>query len=65
MSFSISFLALGLTSVVFSEFGLAFLDAKERCNARTRHGTFDTNVLEIKQDDLNLFLQTLCEGVRR
>lgn len=48
-----------------SEFGLAFLDAKERCNARTRHGTFDTNVLEIKKEDLDLFLQTLCEGVRR
>lgn len=47
-----------------SEFGLAFLDAKERCNARTRHGSFDTNVLEIKQDDLNLFLQALCEGGR-
>ena len=51
--------------VYLSEFGLAFLDAKERCNARTRHGTFDTNVLEIKKEDLELFLQTLCEGVRR
>ncbi|PAV23920.1 CDC45 [Pyrrhoderma noxium] len=26
-----------------NKFGLAFLDAKERCNAWTRHGTFDTN----------------------
>lgn len=39
---------------VNSEFGLAFLDAKERCNTRTRHGSFDTNVIEVKQEDLNL-----------
>ncbi|KAI5123336.1 hypothetical protein M0805_001761 [Coniferiporia weirii] len=56
--------ALELGDVRKNEFGLAFLDAKERCNARTRHGTFDTNVLEIKKEDLELFLQTLCEGVR-
>ena len=49
----------------FSEFGLAFLDAKERCNARTRHGTFDTSVLEINKDDLKVFLETLCEGGER
>ncbi|KAH9901089.1 CDC45-like protein [Cubamyces lactineus] len=48
-----------------NEFGLAFLDAKERCNARTRHGTFDTSVLEINKDDLKVFLQTLCEGGER
>ncbi|KAF8630370.1 hypothetical protein AX15_002934 [Amanita polypyramis BW_CC] len=45
-----------------NEFGLAFLDAKERCNARTRHGTFDTSVLEIDQADLKKFLEVLCEG---
>ena len=44
-----------------SEFGLAFLDAKERCNARTRHGTFDTSVLEINKDDLKVFLETMCD----
>lgn len=43
-----------------SQFGLAFLDAKAKCNARTRHGSFDTSVIEINQDDLNIFLQTLC-----
>ncbi|KAL5532728.1 CDC45 [Sanghuangporus sanghuang] len=57
--------ALELGDVRKNEFGLAFLDAKERCNARVRHGTFDTNVLEIKKEDLELFLQTLCEGGRR
>jgi cell division control protein 45 len=46
---------------VCSEFGLAFLDAKERCNARTRHGSFDTSVIEINKDDLQVFLETLCE----
>jgi len=45
-----------------NEFGLAFLDAKDRCNARTRHSSFDTSVLEINKDDLNIFLETLCEG---
>lgn len=53
---------LALTWFFLSEFGLAFLDAKERCNARTRHGSFDTSVLEINKDDLNIFLETLCEG---
>jgi cell division control protein 45 len=45
-----------------SEFGLAFMDAKERCNAHTRHGSFDTSVLEVRQSDLKMFLETLCEG---
>ncbi|KAJ3904359.1 CDC45-like protein [Lentinula edodes] len=45
-----------------NEFGLAFLDAKERCNARTRHSSFDTSILEINQADLPVFLETLCEG---
>lgn len=58
----IRFLGLGSDGICFSEFGLAFLDAKERCNARTRHGSFDTSVLEINQEDLKVFLETLCEG---
>ncbi|OBZ75938.1 Cell division control protein 45 [Grifola frondosa] len=54
--------ALDFGDVRKNEFGLAFLDAKERCNARTRHGSFDTSVLEINKDDLKVFLETLCEG---
>ncbi|OCH85305.1 CDC45-like protein [Obba rivulosa] len=54
--------ALDFGEVRKNEFGLAFLDAKERCNARTRHGTFDTSVLEINKDDLKVFLETLCDG---
>ncbi|KIY43614.1 CDC45-like protein [Fistulina hepatica ATCC 64428] len=45
-----------------NEFGLAFLDAKERCNARTRHSSFDTSIIEISKPDLRIFLETLCEG---
>lgn len=45
-----------------NEFGLAFLDAKDRCNARTKHVSFDTSVLEINKGDLNVFLETLCDG---
>ncbi|KAJ7273195.1 CDC45-like protein [Mycena rebaudengoi] len=54
--------AMDFGDVRKNEFGLAFLDAKERCNARTRHGSFDTSVLEINQEDLKVFLETLCEG---
>ncbi|KAI0082764.1 CDC45-like protein [Panus rudis PR-1116 ss-1] len=54
--------ALDFGEVRKNEFGLAFLDAKERCNARTRHGSFDTSVIEINKDDLKVFLETLCEA---
>ncbi|KAL4253840.1 CDC45 family protein [Abortiporus biennis] len=57
--------ALDFGEVRKNEFGLAFLDAKERCNARTRHGTFDTSVIEINKDDLKVFLETLCEANER
>ncbi|EIN07749.1 CDC45-like protein [Punctularia strigosozonata HHB-11173 SS5] len=53
--------ALDFGDVRKNEFGLAFLDAKERCNARTRHGSFDTSILEINKADLNVFLEALCE----
>ncbi len=65
MSGPLPHLALRFAEGRGSEFGLAFLDAKERCNARTRHGTFDTSVLEINKEDLKVFLATLCEGGER
>lgn len=52
--------ALDFDDVRENQFGLAFLDAKTRCNARTRHSSFDTSVLEINQADLSVFLETLC-----
>ncbi|KAJ8093268.1 DNA replication initiation factor cdc45 [Marasmius tenuissimus] len=54
--------ALDFGDIRKNEFGLAFLDAKERCNARTRHSSFDTSVLEINEADLKMFMETLCEG---
>lgn len=41
---------------------MAFLDAKEKCNAEGTYGSHDTTVMEIKEDDLKLFLDTLCLG---
>jgi len=52
--------ALEFGDIRKNQFGLAFLDAKTRCNARTRHSSFDTSVLEINQADLSIFLETLC-----
>ncbi|KAL0578140.1 DNA replication initiation factor cdc45 [Marasmius crinis-equi] len=54
--------ALDFGDIRKNEFGLAFLDAKEKCNARTRHSSFDTSVLEINESDLKMFMETLCEG---
>lgn len=50
-----------LTVLSFSEFGLAFINAKDRCNARSSHNSFNTSVLEIDQEDLKIFLEALCE----
>ncbi|KAF8522220.1 CDC45-like protein [Hysterangium stoloniferum] len=61
-----TFIVVGVTAALEfgdirkNQFGLAFLDAKTRCNARTRHSSFDTSVLEINQADLSVFLETLC-----
>lgn len=39
-----------------SEFGLTFLDAKEDSGARTRHSSFDTNVLVVNEADFDKFI---------
>lgn len=39
-----------------NEFGLTFLDAKEDSGARTRHSSFDTNVLEVNEADFDKFI---------
>ncbi|KAH9180579.1 CDC45-like protein [Lactarius sanguifluus] len=39
-----------------NEFGLVFLDAKEDSGARTRHGSFDTNILEVNEADFEKFI---------
>jgi cell division control protein 45 len=45
-----------LTDPSPSEFGLTFLDAKEDSGARTRHGSFDTNILEVSEGDFEKFI---------
>ncbi|CCA74544.1 related to TSD2 protein, required for DNA replication [Serendipita indica DSM 11827] len=42
-----------------NQFGMAFLEAQSRSNARTRHSTFDTNVVEVDKEDLTSFLTKL------
>lgn len=46
----------------YSHFGVAFVEAKIRSNARTRHGTFDTSVVEVNKEDLTSFLEELQLG---
>ncbi|KIJ69578.1 hypothetical protein HYDPIDRAFT_80821 [Hydnomerulius pinastri MD-312] len=53
--------ALEFGDVRKNEFGLAFINAKDRCNARSSHNSFNTSVLEIDQEDLKIFLEALCE----
>ncbi|KAF7978677.1 hypothetical protein HWV62_44921 [Athelia sp. TMB] len=53
--------ALDFDDVQKNQFGLAFMDAKARCHAETLHGSFDTSVIQVKQEDLKTFLETLCE----
>ncbi|KAJ1309757.1 hypothetical protein OPQ81_006522 [Rhizoctonia solani] len=61
-----SYLVVGVTGAVeFGDvrnnlFGLAFLQAKAESNARTRHGTFDTSIVEVNADDLQLFTEALA-----
>lgn len=45
-----------------SDFGLAFLDAKEETGARTRHSSFDTSVLEVNEADFEAFLAEVIRG---
>ncbi|KAG9318325.1 CDC45 family [Chiua virens] len=53
--------SLELGDVTKNEFGLAFINAKERCNARSSYNSFNTSILEIDQEDLKVFLEALCE----
>ncbi len=42
-----------------SQFGVAFLEAQGRSNARTKHSSFDTSVVEVNKEDLQSFLTKL------
>ncbi|KAI0319793.1 CDC45-like protein [Amylostereum chailletii] len=54
--------ALGFDDVMNNEFGLTFLDAKEDSGARTRHGSFDTSILEVNEADFEKFLVEVCRA---
>ena len=47
------------TDRLCSEFGLAFLKAKDVSNARARHGTFETSVIEVNAQDFGAFMDVL------
>ncbi|KDR81482.1 hypothetical protein GALMADRAFT_89457 [Galerina marginata CBS 339.88] len=53
--------ALDFGQIRKNQFGLTFLDARERSNAQLRYGTFDTSILEIDEKELGVFLEALCE----
>lgn len=38
------------------------MNAKAATDAQMTHISFNTNVIEIAQDDLKMFLERLCEG---
>lgn len=59
LSFRINLL---LISCVYSRFSLAFMSARDACNASTKHSSFDASILEIEQKDLKNFLDKLCEA---
>ncbi|KAF8654220.1 hypothetical protein AX16_003744 [Volvariella volvacea WC 439] len=54
--------ALEFGDVRKNSFSAAFIHAQARCNAEVTHVSFDTNVIEINQTDLGIFLEALCEG---
>ncbi|KAG8907305.1 hypothetical protein FRB99_004754 [Tulasnella sp. 403] len=56
--------ALEMGEVRKNHFGVAFLEAKERSNARTRHSTFDTSVIEVNVEDLPAFVDALDDLYR-
>ncbi|KAJ8496426.1 hypothetical protein ONZ45_g12452 [Pleurotus djamor] len=45
-----------------NKLGLAFIEAAERTNARGQYATFHSNVYEIAQADLQVFLEALSDG---
>ncbi|TFK76580.1 CDC45-like protein [Pluteus cervinus] len=54
--------ALEFGDVRKNAFSAAFIHAQARCNAEVKHVSFDTNVVQIDQAELPMFLDALCEG---
>jgi hypothetical protein len=47
---------------IHSHFGSAFQDAVRRTKAHVKHDSFETSVMEIRQDDLENFIENLHLG---
>jgi cell division control protein 45 len=45
-----------------SDFAITFLHARDRSNAKVKHTSFDTSVIEVQQNELTSFLEALTEG---
>ncbi|KAG8954563.1 hypothetical protein FRC03_011424 [Tulasnella sp. 419] len=62
-----SYIVVGVTGapemgqVRKNHFGLAFLAAKDRAHARTRHGTFETSAVEVNRSDFKAFISALAD----
>jgi cell division control protein 45 len=41
---------------------MAFVEARDRCNATTHHSSFDTSIIEVQKEHIKAFLAALCEG---
>ncbi len=48
---------------MISSFGIFFQEAAERSRARVRQDRFDASVMEIRKDDLLMFLDTLKHAI--
>ncbi|XP_006458240.1 hypothetical protein AGABI2DRAFT_199684 [Agaricus bisporus var. bisporus H97] len=54
--------AMEFGDVKKNHFALAFVEARDRCNATTHHSSFDTSIIEVRREHIKTFLAALCEG---
>ncbi|KAF9453265.1 cell division control protein 45 [Macrolepiota fuliginosa MF-IS2] len=54
--------AMEFGDVKKNHFALAFVEARDRCNATIHHSSFDTSVIEVQKEHIKTFLAALCEG---
>ncbi|KAJ3564283.1 hypothetical protein NP233_g8402 [Leucocoprinus birnbaumii] len=54
--------AMEFGDVKKNQFAMAFVEARDRCNASTRHTSFNTNIIEVRKEHIKAFLAALCEG---
>ncbi|KXN90547.1 Protein TSD2 [Leucoagaricus sp. SymC.cos] len=54
--------AMEFGDVKKNQFAMAFVEARDRCNAVTHHSSFDTSIIEVRKEHITAFLAALCEG---